>query len=661
MDILAPIKQDITSSTCAEKLRPDDPRPKTSSQRQNMRSRLCHTLFIPLIPPCFPLLLCALLSFVGCSTKPATPIKEAPPRPITEVIFEEDQPVRLALEEDRRAPGWLEPAASKYAAPSLGPASLITFGERVSLHRTPQGIIAVHAERGVIGPVSLPAQSTWVGIDGADRIWVGKHDDGTLLMASDAEKARSPEGFTLIKTIPGARAWDVQGERVVVATEQVIHVGTREGKQWKERTVKDLDRILQVYAGTDGVLVAQGESEMSRGREIDLPDTRISRDGGISWELSSYQPGKLKRHGSWIWSGDPTCVATLASDGVSWSADPDLTHLPGYHDPREKMLSLTSELHVVADPSRIATSETPAPPQATQPLHRGVQANCQDPILTNLATPPAEEEETDAGRGPKLEPCQGAACLRQSRPAATPTTHQLYMLADGTCQWRDEATRRSDPGCTPEMGSKLLSSPHLVLWERVQDTFTMHAPPAGCIPEKSFSSSGLHMILCRSREDAAALWTMRAEPDARWQEEAILPTTASRISNVSSTSDGTLILHGACDAQRCETSYLRAPGEVGEQDLWRALEVDGALMTLPVPGGRAIVASEVPGSTQRMMLWWASFDEDRLRPLIEVTGLEEPVLALSLDDTQQHITLTLGTVMRNAQAILMSDGSLRMP
>lgn len=580
----------------------------------------------------------------------------------------------LDLEEARRRmPTWLEARASKYLTPTLEPTSLITFGDRVSLHRTAHGILAVHAERGVLGPVTLPEQSTWVGVDGEDRIWVGKHADGALLMAQSVRAASRVEGFELIKTIPGARAWDVHGDRVAVATEQAIHIGTQQGMTWKTRTIKALDRILQVYVGADGVLVAQGESELSRGRDITLPDTRISRDGGISWELSSYQPGKLRRNGSWIWSGDPTCVATLASDGSSWSANPDLSSLPGYRDPREKMLSLTTTLHVVADPTRIATLEMPPPPSAQGPLHQGVQANCQDPILTNVPDSrqtnrgePTREAETgpseEMGRGPKAEPCQGAACLRQHIPTPTHTAHQLYMLADATCQWPAEVTPEQDPLCAKSSGATLLSPPHVVLWERVQDTFEMHTPPEGCVPEKSFSSGGLHLLACRDEEGPqTTIWTLSATPGAIWQQEATLPSSPAMFSSVSSTSDGTLVLHGTCDAQRCERSYLRAPGEHGEQDLWRAIEVDGALMSLPVPGGHALVASQLPGTTERLMLWWAAFDDDRLRPVLEVSGLEEPVLDLALDDEQRHIVLTLGTIMRHEQALIMSDGTLRMP
>lgn len=547
---------------------------------------------------------------------------------------------------------WLEPAATQLVTPRLGPGPMIVFGEHVSLHRTSHGMIAVHARDGVIGPVELPPKSTWVGVDGEDHIWVGRFSDGKVWRAQSASAARTAEAFVEVMTIPGARAWDASGPYVAIATAEAITLSTDHGATWKERKVAGLDRILQIYVRGDGVIVAQGENEASRELDLGLPSTWISTNRGISWALSPYQPGKLERDGTWIWSGDSTCVATLTDDGKAWSANPDLSGLPGEHDPREHMLSLTYTLHAPSRQAQIATTLTPSAPRNAPPLHQGIVATCQDPIMSGVMR---EEPFKMPGqeRGPRLDPCQHGACLRGFTLEPTRSAHEMYLLADAQCQWPEGISPQQDPACRAQ-GARVERVPHLVLWDRSTDSMEMDVMPEGCTPERILNTRGLHVLLCRAGEETN-LWTRSAT--TRWAQEAILDRPAHTIAQISSSEDGTIVLHGACTPDACEPSYIRQPRASGIQELWAAIEVPQSLTVLPLNAGHAIVASLRGDDTTSISLWFVEQGVS-LTPLLDIHDIEEPVYALSTTNNSSNLLLHLGDPLTSRRVIVRGDGGL---
>ena len=602
------------------------------------------------------------LALLALSCRSAPPeradVTEASP---SAVIALPDEPLRFEVGA-WSAPDWLKPlsASALTTTPQLGPSQMIAFGERVSVHRTSKGLLAVDAELGVVGPIALPAQSTWVGVDGEDQIWVGRHEDGALFRAASAKAASRTEAFELVLTLPEARAWDASGPFVVVATPSRVLLSSDQGRSFVERAVKKLDTLFQIYVRGDGVLVAQGESATSRARPEELPETLISTDGGLSWRSSPYQPGKLERRGSWIWSGDITCVAALTVDAKAWSADPDLSDLPGWRDPREAMLSLTDALYAVPFDGPIASTMTPAPAPNAPPYHEGVVASCQDPILES----PLEVEAPgrDASRrGPREQPCQGVECLRGAAPEAPRAAREIYLLADATCRWpKGLPARAREPSCSAP-GALVERAPHVVTWDHEDDVMIMEAAPKGCIPERVFNARGLHLIACREASGARLLARRAEETEGLWHEEARITSRAATLSSLSMSQDGTLILHGFCDRDRCAPSYLRQPLAAGAVQAWSqvALPAELLLTAIPLPGGNALVAARPAGDQRsRLELWWVDRG-DSIRRALEVDGIEEPLRAMHVSEQLDEVTLELGDPLSLKAHLVLGHGELR--
>lgn len=601
-----------------------------------------------------PILLCVLLT--GC-THPKKPdaLRQTPVGLPDYVNKLAGQPMTITPS-PIPSPSWLEKTSSQLVAPRLGPGAMVVFGEHISLHRTAHGMIAVHANDGVIGPVTLPAQSTWAGVDGKDQIWASRYSDGKLWRASSALKARTPEGFAEVKTIQGARAWDASGPFVVVATEQAIFLSSDHGTTWKERAIPVLDRILQIYVRGDGVLVAQGENETSLKLDEGLPSTWLSTTRGVSWTFSPYQPGVLERDGSWIWSGDSACVATLTDDGKAWSANPDLRRLPGERDPRELMLSLTYGLHAPSRQDTIATTLTPSPPRNEAPLHKGLVATCQDPIMSDIVLPPAEETSQGAPRGPRQEICEHISCLRGYTPPPTSSVHESYMLADAQCTWPEGVSAVSDPGCRhPE--AKVTRAPHVVLWDRDVDSLEMGDTPEGCTPERVLNSRGLHVLLCRKNE-LSEVWTRTAK--SPWAHEAILEVPAHKVHAITSSEDGTIVLHGACEATGCAPHHIRQPRASGVQDIWAAIDIPQSLTLLPLQAGNALVASQRGDQTTSLQLWFVEKGK-HLSYLLDVNDITEPVHAISTINDSTQVLIHLGDPLTTRTFVVQGDGTLAAP
>ena len=607
-------------------------------------TRLCASLLI------LPLMLTA------CSSHKSTAPPLDPVEPFPRVILlEPEQPLTfdLALESSLITPPWLEETSTKLIAPKLGPAPIIAFGEHLSIHKTHLGLVAVHAERGVLGAITPPENSTWIGVDGKDQILIGRHKPGDILLIPTPTKENKKQNkFKPLTQLKNARSWDAQGAIIAIANTSTILVSQDHGTTWKERQVKALDTIQQIYVRHDGVIVAQGEAASSAATQAGIPSTWISNNAGISWTESPFQPQKLTRYGSWIWSGDTTCVATLSQDASSWSANPSLNNLPGYHDPREKMLSLTTSFFAPANPSMIASTSQPAPPTNTPPLHQGLIPSCQDPILADVTQ---AREEPPPERGPLYNPCQAATCLTHSKPQQSQSAHQLYLLADASCQWPDNVDPHSDPQCKAK-GSKVLQPPHPVLWDRDKNTFEILSPPAECIPQKAFSSRGLHILICEG--DAPDVFTLNSQPNATWKQETTLRSGADMLSSISSSPDGTLILHGTCAENTCATSYLRAPHISGTQDAWSALALPGQLKVIPHNSGHAIIATTHKDNPSEFTLWWATAGKT-IQDILRVTSPDEPLIDLKLSDDMQHLITVSGSLMVSKRAVVMSDGSLQ--
>lgn len=579
----------------------------------------------------------ALLLWCGCQTPAPAPDPEPSP-----AAPARDPNAPLTLELEPRPAPWLEEPRAGMARAQLSPTTLVTFGDRVSLHRTPRGLWAVHAERGVLARIDLPEEAEWAGVGEGGSVWAASAQDGQIWRALSARQAARAGGFELVATIPGAVAWDINRRRLVVASSDTVHISEDAGQTWRTSTPEPGLGLDRVFVRHDGVLAAAGWPAPGGERRR----TWIGHAEQESWELARYQPERLRRDGAWIWNGAPGCVAALTRGGVHWSSNPSLRGRPGHEDPRGEMLALVHDLRAPGAKHTLPTLEQPPAPADDPALrHAGVEPTCQDPIPTAEQLRGRAREE-DGERGPQRTPCRGARCLREAdRPAPPSTRHAFYLLADAACAGTDET-------CAGQ--AELARPPHLLVFDSREDATTLDVIPPGCAPHRLDDVAGLAVLVCRG--EPAPVWTRDVRGE--WVHEVDLPSPHRELGGVSMAEDGTLVVHGVCPEASvdCQPSFLRAPGPVGDGQVWAELAVPDALAALPLPGGGALVASAPPSQASQLTLWRVRQDRD-IDHLVEVTGLEEPVRGLQLG-LDGRVELLIGEGFTPAPITVMGDGRL---
>lgn len=526
-------------------------------------------------------------------------------------------------------------------APNLGEPQMLAVGQAVSLHKTLAGIVALRDDLGVLGTIVLPPQAVWVGVDGKDQLWASSADGG--LWAASADEALNPAGFKQLKRFEGAQAWDANASYIMVAVKDVLHISDDYGKSWRTQTPAPGLELRKVFVRADGVIAAIG---LMPSQDAYTRHTYISPDAGKSWASSSFEPAQLRRDGAWIWNADMNCVAKLAADGKTWSADPDLSQLPGHHDAREAMLALSHGAPELMPAALFAGVEAatmrkpaapPTPPTALRHAERS--PNCQDPIPTaaDLARSRAlQAQDQEQTRGVKPPACQGARCLLRAAALAPPmsaTTHML--LHDGRC---DKST------CA--------RAPHSATFREGEPGFSVQALPDGCRPRHLWSLKGLGVLWCEAgKAQRYELYTRAAE--GLWRREHT--GTSEGFKGASVAEDGTIVLHGDCEGSRCAPSLVRAPQESGEQGAWRQIKVKDALWASAATAGRAIVlAAPLESQHQQVMLW-----EDTPQAqhhLATIDELEQPLWGV--ESVAGQVVLRLGDEFQASRWSIRNDGLL---
>lgn len=544
---------------------------------------------------------------------------------------------------------WQEPVDRAAGVPDPGEGVPVAFGVARALVRTQEGIFAVHASEGVIGRVPLPDGVRWVGLDGRDALWFAGRG-GEVFVAEVASKV---EAARKVLTLPDAVAWDVTRGLAVAAAGEVVHVSEDRGATWRQVVPRAGVTIRAVAARWDGVIVAQGVLTSAERPGL---VTLVSRDRGARWEVATFQPaGVLRRDGGWIWSGDLSCPATLSADGVTWSSDPHVERSPGLADPRPRWLVLTSTargLHAEA----FGRLDSPPPAADPKQRHVGTTTTCQDPILSPRRVKPP------ATRGQLPPPCAGGRCLRgTSGDAPEPTRHGFWLFADGACA---SAHAAEDGSCRP--GAPWTRAPHVALIDHDARQLTTLQPPAACHPDRLWTVRGMAVLLCRTDTGGRALYTRASNTDASWVKEREEARPAEDLQRISSASDGTIVLHGACPddpALPCAPSLLRRPdaptpspaAEVARR--WVVLDRPHLVTARALSGGRALLATASTKDPERLVLWLAAADAPaKPRRLVTLGGLSHPARDLRVEEGK--IMLRLGDAMQPPAYIVRADGAL---
>lgn len=572
-----------------------------------------------------------LAMFLTLCLASCTPRYERPHPGYTTPEHDPDRPV--TIQQEPRESSWLE-APSDERQVRVGPGELLAFGANTAIHKTSWGLFATDSRHGVIGPVTLPDQAVWVGVDGADRVWAATAHDGKIYVAPDAKAAARATNFKQIRQFEGARAWDTNINTTIVGAGDQLHITRDAGATWHSRRVREGLSILKAFVRHDGVMVVIGSSVF----DMTHPLTVTSRDGGDTWMNAEFQPKDLRRDGSWIWNADWSCVGVLDASGKHWSSNPDLSALPGAEDPRNHWLTLATTLANKRRGANIATLVTPPPPaHDPKQTHKGRDGQCQDPIPTAAQL---RGTETAPARGLQPLPCQGVQCLLATRPAAThPTRHQTFLFSDAACAERGGCTAPHD-------------APHVGLFDR-DEGLTQAAPlPPECTPHLLTNERGLTLLVCAG--EPARIWTKA--PRRGWNFEEELPIAGQDLDGSTSASDGTLLLFGGCGDTGCKPVFLRSPVESGAERAWTEMSVPDLLTAVAIPGDQALLVAAPTTSSSAAQLWLVTSGR-KLIPWVEVVGVEEPVERLEVTPEGQ-IRLWVGDDVSPVPMIVMGDGRL---
>lgn len=516
-------------------------------------------------------------------------------------------------------PPWFAQAHSQAVAypADLGQARVLALGRALSLHQTRQGVFAVDQSKGVLGRLNLPTDRfIWAGLDGQDNVWLSEKS-GQMW----TQDVRSTQAGRFVKkhNIPDAKSWDVAGSIVAVATPTAVHESQDYGNTWRIQPLPKAFSISQVYTRSDGVVALYGLQDGAR-------TTYLKSKKETAWRLATYQPKNLGRYGSWLWNGDPTCIAVLADDARTWSATPDLSVLPGYQDVRNGWLNMTFE-ETASPQGTLLNSLTSAPPVPPKSMrHEGTTERCQDPIpdaasLRRNAPKPRQDLKT---------PCQGTACLFRTTRASMPISATFYaILADHT------PTRAAS----------------LVRVEMDRGALDVHRPPVGCLPKRVFNAQGMGVLLCEhTTPDNTTVYT-RA-PDGPWTKEHAFKGRAHGITDASIAQDGTLLLRGQCDdAGSCQDSHIRRPMAPAKE---RWYTVAGVAMVTPAIGGRVLIGQVLPSRPEHLTL--SITDGRRIRALTQINAIDKPVQDIRL--RQGVVELLMGDGFKSTAIGVRADGAL---
>lgn len=158
----------------------------------------------------------------------------------------EAAPVRIALAPFEPA-AWLEPALEAPIDDPFGDVTVVALGERSAIVMTRAGYFVAHLDLGVRGPITFPADASWIGVGATDDQVLVAKPDGTLWT----------EGATPLGKVKGATAWAASVHLIVAAAGERVFV-SRTGKKFRSQRVAKGFAAQTVRAGVDGMITVTG-------------------------------------------------------------------------------------------------------------------------------------------------------------------------------------------------------------------------------------------------------------------------------------------------------------------------------------------------------------------------------------------------------------------
>lgn len=422
--------------------------------------------------------------------------------------------------------------------------------------------LALHADHGLVGPITFPANAKFIGLDGDDAVYVGTKD--SLLRAADVLAAKKGT-FQKILSIPFAVDFATTAGMVVAADARTLHVSKDGGKSFTKITPAGDVSIDQLFARGDGLLAVIGSDKAGESSFL------IAKDG-VSFVPSKFRPPHVYQSGAYLYAhGCPGAI--LSSDGVTWNRwDRDYgapNDTSGWGTPLR-----TASYPRAFDASKYVTHKSPSAPEPAKDSMTGTPGKCGGGTGVGAIGGGGRSRRRGGA-------CSGTACVRASigeEPRSTPTSFAFY--GDGVCD-RDAKGRCKEP------------------WKREPHVWTNadKSPlevPTGCASMRLLSAGGIGVLFCEQDEQTTAVYTIGK--DAKFKAEGTIALT--EIDDLTIASDGTLLLHPVCgdklqgETGMCPPAYVRAPSALGAANAWRATAAGYAYRVLP--GGAALIIGGDP-------------------------------------------------------------------
>ena len=552
--------------------------------------------------------------------------------------------------------------------------ALLASGDRSALTRTSAGEYFGYDESlGVVGPLELPAGTQKVLFGPSDSLLVVT-GDGKLVAAPSLLAAKRAQGFEPRSAPQKVTSWDSAGDYLVAADDKQVHLSRDGGKTWTVTKPAAWGTPRTVVVRPDGVMAVQGGPAKA-------PLTFLSRDDGKTWQRSSFQPDRIRRSGSFIWSDVWNCQAVLTENGSTWSKAGD--ELSRFRAARSWTASFGASTGPEGVPGGVHPSLTDPPmPKVPPAKERRTGRGCPAPpkpkgrqygILGLLGTSDVSGIFSTDGEGigslgtlgsgsgivggigvgglghrgasaaePAWGACQGTGCLRPTTTAETKRPRTRFeLLRDGRCA----------PGTTGKLCTDGFErAPHVAIIDTTTGKRRVADLPSGCLPRHLLGVAGLGLLACSG---ARGLTVHVADASGTFKEEGTLSDAALLRWPVQVGVDGTLLFHESCGGKQSCRALIRRPVDPGTPGAFREVKIDRAVAYRALTRGRALVVTR-GGSDATFDL--VQSEPDREAPLVRGFRFEGDLLEVRVDDRGRVIARERRSKTESESFVVGVDG-----
>ncbi|PJB46255.1 MAG: hypothetical protein CO108_06040 [Deltaproteobacteria bacterium CG_4_9_14_3_um_filter_63_12] len=479
-------------------------------------------------------------------------------------------------------PSWLEFTNDpRHSFEDLRDGAVVARGRDLGLVRTPERVLAVHRQKGVLGVLAPPGEMVRWALDDQDRVY-GCTAAGQIYRADSSFAALREDGYAQVAVLPEVLSWDLAPPSLVVLTTDEVVVISIDDLSLQRHPTPSIDgRFRAVFARTDGVWVMQSESADS------TVEVWISSDEGKSWVASEHQLKGLRRDGQWIHNG----FTVLSTDGHTWSDEVDWETLSEPVSYAEMVRPGRDAFWNSTSPTITLTAPV-APPVPARPCCNSLYGG----VLKG---------------GIGSSSCRGVGCLARAQASARETPRNDFMfMGDGFCP--------QEGPCTAADGGR---PPHLTTLDQVSGGIEFVGLPEGCRPRRVLSMGGSALLLCEA-PGGSALYTRQV--GGTWSEEGVIATEG--VEAVTAVGDdGTVVLEGRCSPRQPCPAWVRTPAPLGTKNAWQRLEVGEAIAFEPLDAGRVLV---VTGGVDVQHFGLALFEAGSARTLVSEVPFELDLVGL---------------------------------